>query len=37
MKSDLYEYKISSKVEEYGTWADNGKDPDLEPAWRKEV
>ena len=37
MKSDLYEYKISSKVEEYGTWADNGKDPELEPAWRKEV
>ncbi len=26
-----------SRIEEYSAWADNGKDPDLEPAWRKEV
>lgn len=26
-----------SRIEQYSAWADNGKNPDLEPAWRKEV
>lgn len=37
-KNDLYEfYKPTSKLEEYGEWYKSGKNPDLEPSWRKEI